>query len=127
MDDQKFNYLKETYPLTFKPLHHIECEDGWFDILETLAKGTEPIIQSLPFRPNEIEHYFEQIKQKYGDLRCYFSTDNYAVETLIITAERQARVTCEMCSSVGELRGDISWIQVLCTTCNDKNKHRRKR
>ena len=61
-----------------------------------------------------------QIKEKYGSLRFYISEGSDEIYKLIDKAENDSFTICESCGKVGKLRGNLSWIQVLCEDCSDK-------
>lgn len=61
---------------------------------------------------------FQQIKEKYGKLRIYYSGGDDYTEGLIDMAEEVSAMICENCSSAGELitlKG--GWLKSVCGKC----------
>lgn len=92
----------------------IQVGPGWYDIITSLDN------QLAEIDPDYTVH---QVKEKFGGLRYYFSTDKTghevnAMNELIRIAERQAAHTCEDCGGLGTLRDD-GWMQVLCDECEE--------
>ncbi len=114
--------LRDAYPQLFiypYPHHHIhspyglfgiECGDGWYGILDDLAKA----IVAKSKRPPVIT----QIKEKFGTLRFYVDAASDEVWDLIDAAEKKSATVCERCGKSGVLRADRSWIATLCDGCN---------
>jgi hypothetical protein len=58
-----------------------------------------------------------QVKEKYGTLRFYMTTETDEMSSLIDEAELKSAVVCEDCGSTGKLRGG-GWARTLCDDCN---------
>ena len=129
MDQQLQNQLFEKYPHLFTNKDKdimsscmawgIECNNGWYDIISSVCwmikqhedndrwqtefkQKTDPEYKS--------EYYpvkFDQIKEKYGGLRMYFSGGDEYVEGLVSMAEAISYKTCEVCGN----KGDAKWIR----------------
>lgn len=91
-----------------------ECRSGWHPIIEDLDRKIAAIAP---------DYKAEQIKEKFGTLRFYFSEltvdpdDWDAVYTLVDEAEEQSRSTCEVCGSTDATVGPRTrnqWIKTLC-------------
>ena len=89
-----------------------ECGDGWWNIINELSAGLEAEILKLP---EEERQYCtaEQVKEKYGTLRFYMSSETDAMSALIRIAEKKSEKTCEVCGKDGIMRGN-SWFFVAC-------------
>jgi hypothetical protein len=144
MDQELQNKLFEKYPDLFSNKDKdimtscmawgIECGNGWFDILSSLCwmikqheenkRGWKKYLQdNEPERLNEVTEYFpvkfDQIKEKFGGLRIYFSGGDEYVEGLIAMAESFSYKLCEVCGDRGS-PNDGGWISTLCDNCRSK-------
>ncbi len=120
----------------------IECGNGWFDILSPLCfmiKQHENNIRSrkewkqkqdeeikkdfaLEITESEPEYFsvkFDQVKEKYGGLRVYFSGGDDYIEGLVSMAESFSYKICEVCGDRGS-PNDGGWISTLCDSCRSK-------
>lgn len=135
MNTELQNTLYEKYPQLFvnkdkTPMQSpmcfgIEVNDGWYDIISTVCwmikqhedsivwqtewkQKTEPEYQSDYFPVK-----FDQIKEKYGGLRVYFSGGDQYIEGLVSMAEAMSYHICDVCGNKGEANKD-GWISVRC-------------
>lgn len=90
----------------------IDCDDGWFQIIFDCAKKIEAEIQKTKAR--SIRAF--QIKEKFGGLRFYLSSETDSISKIIREAERASLQTCELCGEKGEPRSG-PWIKTLCDGC----------
>jgi hypothetical protein len=89
-----------------------QCGDGWKSLID-------PLIQ----RCYVVGATVDQIKEKYGTLRFYYTPPNAGwddkLEKLVDDAEYASARMCEMCGAEGKLlvnkRG--SWLKTLCPGC----------
>ena len=112
-------------------LFRSECNDGWYDLLSSvcwrifqherniedhkkyLEKNKPEELQNLP------EYFpvkFDQIKEKFGGLRIYFSGGDDYVEGVVGMAEEYSYKVCEKCGNSGK-PNDTGWITTLCDNC----------
>lgn len=104
--------LLETYPNYFGTNFYIECEDGWYNILETMLYTIQihenqmnQIKELYPDGKTEyIQLYFLQIKEKFGTLRIYATGGNFYTRGVIDMAERMGSRICEFSGDKGEIR-----------------------
>ena len=113
----------------------IECGLGWYELIASLCwminnreenmahrikilnkAGKENDQSDLDYIPVK----FDQIKEKYGGLRVYFSGGDEYVEGLVSMSEAISYNTCEVCGNSGKPNKG-GWISVLC------DKHREER
>jgi hypothetical protein len=73
---------------------------------ETMASGV-----TIPPEVTQVE--VQQIKEKFGGLRFYYSGGNDEIHGMVTMAESWAGVACEECGAIGERR-DGGWIRTLC-------------
>lgn len=116
------------------------CGDGWFFLLDNLCSA---ITRHIDHRNNLIEYYdenkltrpdwanekveqvvFDQVKEKFGSLRIYYTGGDDKVQSMVDFAERLSQFICEDCGkfdySIG--RTTRGWIRSLCKECVDKDK-----
>lgn len=92
----------------------IECGDGWYPILEKLCEE----IQGGVVKNYAPKVKFTQIKEKFGELRIYYSGCDQYVEKLIDLAVVTSKSTCEQCGAQGaSQRTCHGWIKTFCTDC----------
>jgi hypothetical protein len=138
MDQELQNQLFEKYPYFFsnKDLGRknscmawgIECGNGWFDIISPLCfmiKNHENnIVWQTEYKQKTEPEYkndyipvkFDQIKEKFGGLRIYFSGGDDYVEGLVSMAGAMSYKICEVCGDRGS-PNENGWISTLCDGC----------
>jgi hypothetical protein len=144
MNAELQNKLYEKYPDLFSNKNKdimsscmawgIECNNGWYDILSSLCwmiKQHEDNIKSnreylekndpekLKEKPEYFPVKFDQIKEKYGGLRVYFSGGDDYIEGLVSMAENFSYHVCEVCGQKGKPNKG-GWITTLCENCRSK-------
>jgi hypothetical protein len=87
--------------------------DGWQKIVEE----TDEMLAYV-----DPDYEINQVKEKFGTLRYYFSSNKTGVEAKIMhaitaAAESKSARTCEICGKYGELRDSKSYIRTLCEEC----------
>ena len=114
----------------------IDCDDGWYDILSSLCwmikqhednnlsqqewknkqnndfekdLGVSLIGKETEYPPVK----FDQIKEKFGGLRVYFSGGDEYIEGLVSMTEAISYKLCEVCGNKGEANKQ-GWISTLC-------------
>jgi hypothetical protein len=87
-----------------------DCGDGWFGLLWEASRVIEAEIVKLPEdeRPRA-----SQVKEKYGTLRFYMTSETEAMYAAIQRAEERSAVECETCGAAGEVRG-TGWLDCSC-------------
>jgi hypothetical protein len=116
---EKIDELRIKYPIVFKELSYIECNVGWFNIINSLSSTLESYIQNNIDVPDE-DIYFTQIKEKFGTLRIYISYEDDTIKNLIWMAEKLSGSTCEICGAVGFTRSINKWLFTKCDKCFEK-------
>jgi len=95
------------------------CGDGWFDLIWRLSEKLEVLIKEVKDKltPEEVGWGYvpraSQVKEKYGGLRFYMSTETEAMSKAIADAERKAYKTCEVCGKPGKTNTS-GWLRTLC-------------
>lgn len=144
MDQELQNKLFEKYPQLFSnrtksPMESCmswgcEVGNGWYELLSSLCwrifQHERNIADRLRIRtkndvPNnqsDIDYVpvkFDQVKEKYGGLRVYFTGGDDYVEGVIRMAEEYSYKVCEVCGNSGKPNKD-GWITTLCDSCRSK-------
>jgi hypothetical protein len=115
--------LQDEFPDMFKNLYGdpiktcmafgIECGDGWFELLRELCFGIHAELD----KANYPEFTIDQVKEKFGTLRFYYSGyHSEEIDNLIHKAEACSALTCEHCGRPGKLSND-GWVKVRCQEC----------
>jgi len=63
----------------------------------------------------------DQVKEKFGTLRFYFTGGNDYIGGLVTMAESMSGVTCEQCSNPAKT-GGAGWIHTTCALCTAKRE-----
>jgi hypothetical protein len=139
--------LAEAYPKIFKNIGGdpmvtcmawgIECNDGWYDLLDTLCytmqqhcnvTNTRYIIETDKYEfveegdPEYVQVVAAQVKEKLGTLRFYVDGGDASTEAMIELAEAMSGRICELCGSPARRNTDSGWLHTTCTACNLKRQ-----
>ncbi len=99
----------------------VECDDGWFAIINRLSQSCEKEIDDLIAQGVAKEFWprIAQIKEKFGRLRFYIhGTVSDELLAQIEHAEFVESVsTCESCGGSGEPRQSRRWWHTYCDDC----------
>lgn len=145
MDAELQNQLYEKYPDLFSNRNKgrmescmywgIECNNGWYELLASVCwrvsqheKNIEDRKRILADQPEkikaELEYFpvkFDQVKEKYGGLRLYFSGGDDYVDGIVAMAEEYSYKVCEVCGNAGKPNKG-GWITTLCDNCRNDTK-----
>jgi hypothetical protein len=144
MDQELQNKLFEKYPDLFSNRNKsrmescmywgIECNNGWYELLSSVCwrifqhetNISERVrVRTKNDKPNDksdLEYFpvkFDQVKEKYGGLRIYFSGGDDYVDGLVGMAEEYSYKVCEVCGNAGKPNKG-GWITTLCESCREK-------
>lgn len=139
MSPEKTKALQDKYPKIFgtsdpsEPytLYGIECGDGWYDLLDVLCRNIQGHIDikiknlKTDEEKEALQINANQIKQKYGTLRYYYSGGDDYIAGLIQMAEAMSGRICENCGdkATNRTRG---WIRNICNGCEIRGNLREK-
>ena len=143
MNQELDNYLCTTYPKLFAernlPMDQtcmcwgFSCGEGWFNIINQLCQNIQWHID-WKNKDSEVvpQVVVNQVKEKFGTLRFYYSGGDDYIAGLVSMAESMSGVTCEGCgniattSAVGE-DGIYGWIRTECRPCEEKRNEEQER
>lgn len=136
MNPQNTEKLFKDFPRLFQGKDHgmqrnlmcfgFECGDGWFDLIYQLCADLEAEYQKLdPKDLDENDYIAFQVKEKFGGLRFYLSSETDAMYKLTDAAEDKSFTICEDCGNPGKPRGG-GWIRTLCDAHHEEQEKRRQ-
>lgn len=95
-----------------------ECGDGWFDLIYDLSTKLERCIE-IYIQENPKDHpRAVQVKEKFGGLRFYMTSETSEMSNLINEAENKSYETCEICGKEGK-PNEKGWVTTLCDDCKE--------
>jgi hypothetical protein len=98
-----------------------ECGDGWFNILDQLMGSIQHYINGKNRRITLVTQVtLDQVKEKFGTLRFYYTGGDDVVHGMVRVAEGMSAVTCETCGAPG-IRGGDGWIKTSCSLHRDND------
>jgi hypothetical protein len=132
----QFFVNKDKTPMESPMCFGIEVGNGWYQILSNVCwmikqhednkrwqkewedKKNQEIKESMGISiegttPEYFPVTFDQVKEKYGGLRLYFSGGDDYVEGLVSMAEAISYYVCDICGNKGEASKG-GWISVRC-------------
>jgi len=98
------------------------AEGGWSGC--DVSDGWQKIIMEADERLLYIDpkYKIQQVKEKFGSLRYYFTTEKVGIERDIMQcitsyAEQRSAHICEDCGKYGKYRPQLAWVRTLCDEC----------
>ena len=119
MTDEDFLKLQQRVERRFPELFAknyggFEIRSGWLTLVETLCELIHNKIERKQRFGDDIEPVVvEQIKEKFGTLRFYYSGGDEYIDGLVTMAEAISGKTCDVCGGPGRLTGK-SWLATRC-------------
>ena len=113
----------------------IQCNDGWYDLLDTLChtmqrhcdvENTRYITETDKYEfvvegaPEYVQVVAAQVKEKLGTLRFYVDGGDTTTEAMIELAEAMSGRVCELCGSPAKTSRDSGWLHTTCDACNKR-------
>lgn len=113
--------LEEQYPKMFASKYGgLDISAGWVTLIQCLCAYIQSHVdwkqQTDPEFPQVV---VEQIKEKFGTLRFYYSGGDDYIAGLVAMAEAMSGYICEECGAAGKTQGK-GWLK---TTCEAHTKH----
>ena len=100
-----------------------ECGDGWYNLLDSAFRKIYKII------PLGIEIKVEQIKEKFGTLRFYYTPRSddkdlcEIINDIVSNTENESSIICEVCGFPGIVRSKGRWLACRCKECATKEEY----
>jgi hypothetical protein len=106
-----------------------ECGDGWYDLIYTLCKDIQHHInnklKNLSKKEQEnIRVVADQVKEKYGGLRFYYSGGDEYIGGMVDFAESMSYNICEDCGNKAKNYND-GWVRTYCESCEEEWQRKR--
>lgn len=136
--EKTWETLYNKYLLLFDGIHKspmetpmafgIECNLGWYDLIDSVCweikQHEDNISRQTKWKQEKDSSYisdyhpvrFDQIKEKYGGLRLYYSGGDDFVAGVVHLAESMSYKICENCGNKGQ-PNQTGWISTLCDGC----------
>ncbi len=99
-------------------LVEFDCGPGWIPLIETaLTIIDRHLDRKHKTNPNAGHITLDQVKEKFGGLRIYFTDHSHYseyIDGVFDFAEIMSHNICEKCGKPGSTRHNLSWIQTLC-------------
>ena len=96
-----------------------ECGDGWFPLIETLMGNIQNHIDwQNKEKQNVRQVTLDQVKEKFGTLRFYYSGGDERIDGMVSLAESLSGRICEGCGNLGSTQGD-GWVRTECESCRN--------
>lgn len=101
----------------------MECDDGWYELLDKCMEKIQyccNFFSTTEGGDGEVQVIANQIKEKFGSLRLYFSVvganeiESSIIDDIVSEAERKSRYVCEITGKDGEPCHRGGWYKTLC-------------
>jgi hypothetical protein len=121
------NKMETTYPKMFAGKYGgFAVGAGWWPIIETLCANIQSHIDWRVKQGQEIAQVeVNQIKEKFGGLRFYYSGGDDEISGMVRMAEAWADIACEECGAAGKRRSG-GWIRTLCDKHEEEHQERKR-
>lgn len=146
MNEKLQNDLIKTYPKIFKNISGdkamgIQCNDGWYDLLDSLCyrismhcmtENTRYIPETDKYEfvlendPAYMQVVATQVKEKMGVLCFYTDGGDVTIQGMIQMAEQMSKRICELCGSPAKTSRDSGWWHTTCDACSKRIRLKRK-
>ena len=97
--------------------------DGWYDLIKSLSETLSRL---------KIDIRVEQVKEKFGGLRFYYTVQDYNDENHLgmshgasRMAEEMSFSVCERCGDNAKHRNSKKWLKTLCDECYTEERAKR--
>ena len=121
MHHEKTERLFQKFPELFQReqlIHGFECQDGWFELIRSLAGRIREYQAQYP----ELKNFeIVQVVQKMGELQVNIREGDAVLQNLIRDAALESRSVCELDGepAVGMFVCAPHWFRYLCETCSE--------
>jgi hypothetical protein len=115
--------MEERFPNMFtEPYGGFCVGEGWWPIVENLCRHIQHHIDWKRGTCSQVT--VNQIKEKFGGLRFYYSGGDDEISGMVSMAESWAGHSCETCGAPGKSR-EGGWIKTLCDHHETERKQRK--
>jgi hypothetical protein len=90
---------------------YLNAEERMQEALNRGLREVEPIVPQVTV---------DQVKEKFGSLRFYYSGGDPYIRGLVSMAESMSSVTCETCGNPAEVQNDGGWYRSICNACEEQ-------
>ena len=101
---------------TFEFIELDEIPDGWWDIGVRMFREIKQYLLEHGGQKALDEFRIDQLKEKFGSIRCYFHPDDDGVQDIINKYEQESADTCCECGKPAT-RISKGWICPYCDNC----------
>jgi hypothetical protein len=117
------DYFPKVYPKIFSGNYGgIAINAGWFQLLDSACR----LMQShLDWKPDVPQVTADQVKEKFGTLRFYYTGGDDYCSGVAAMAEHLSGLVCEECGAPGTTGGS-GWVSTLCETHRSEREARRR-
>ena len=125
--DEFAKQMEERFPKMFtEPYGGFAVGEGWWPILTNLCANIQHHL-NWKNKTSEVvaQVTVNQIKEKFGGLRFYYSGGDDEISGMVSMAEAWAGNSCEECGAPGTSRSG-GWIKTLCDTHEAERQLKRK-
>jgi hypothetical protein len=91
-----------------------ECDDGWYDLINTLCHLIKHYDKQQTNKPDYKPVVVQQVKEKFGGLRFYYYGGDDIIAGMVSFAEAMSQQICEKCGSKGKTNTKRWWVKTLC-------------
>lgn len=125
--DEFAKKMEERFPKMFEGKYGgFAVGEGWWPIIEKLCGRIQHHIDWKNKKSEVVPQVtVNQIKEKFGGLRFYYSGGDDEISGMVSMAEAWADSSCEECGAPGESRNS-GWIKTLCDRHELERQERRK-
>lgn len=99
----------------------IDCNDGWFWLIDNLFNTIKKEIKYNKRSNIEIT----TIKEKFGGLNIYYSGGDDVIKGMISLSMHMSYTICEFCGTTENVGRTKGWISTCCKNCHSKIKNRK--
>jgi hypothetical protein len=95
------------------------CDKGWWPLIDECIEELEKQVKK-----EKLDTEIVQIKEKFGSLRIYLSSESNAISDIVERYEIYSEHVCEVCGAfwTAKNRECHGWLKTLCQKCADDVK-----
>ena len=109
--DEFLTIIKQKYPVLYQELTRIDCERGWFPLINKLSGIIENELKKREIK----DVYVEQVKEKFGGLRFYMNKTTDFNRGAIALAREMSHNICEECAGRADTHLIGDYYTTLCS------------